>query len=134
MQQLLHVPISVLLLEVFNNRSGSLPVQVTALSETSIYQSAHYSHTARGKHIVITGHLTVPTAALLVDELYSTQDFGFPDFNLVFLCPDPPCDQMKRLLKIHKQSHRLLYVQGSCMDHKVGMHALDLPTWLLNVH
>ncbi|WIA10960.1 hypothetical protein OEZ85_011123 [Tetradesmus obliquus] len=89
---------------------------VTALNETSPYQTARYSHTARGRHVVFTGQFSVPSMGLLVEELYSTQDYGFPDFNLVLLSPEAPSDELKRLLKTHKQSHRMLYLQGSCMN------------------
>jgi hypothetical protein len=70
--------------------------------------------------VVITGHLNVPSINLLVEELYSTQDYGFPDFNLVLLSPEAPSDELKRLLKTHKQSHRMLYLQGSCMNNQVS--------------
>jgi hypothetical protein len=73
----------------------------------------------RGRHVVITGHISVPSMSLLVEELYSTQDYGYSDFNLVFLSPEAPSDELKRLLKTHKQSHRMLYMQGSCMKYQV---------------
>lgn len=46
---------------------------------------------------------------------------GFQDFNCVFLAPENPDDEMRRLLKTHKQSHRMLYLQGSPMSHEVRL-------------
>lgn len=77
-------------------------------------------HVCRGRHVVFTGQFSVPSMGLLVEELYSTQDYGFPDFNLVLLSPEAPSDELKRLLKTHKQSHRMLYLQGSCMNNAVS--------------
>jgi hypothetical protein len=91
---------------------------VNALSETSVYQSAHYSHTIRGHHIVVTGHLTADSAESIVEQVFHP-DSGFSDYNLVFLHPGPPTDAMKRLLKTSQHSHRLLYLQGSWASQKV---------------
>jgi hypothetical protein len=91
---------------------------VNALSETSVYQSAHYSHTIRGHHIVVTGHLTADSAESIVEQVFHP-DSGFSDYNLVFLHPSPPTDAMKRLLKTSQHSHRLLYLQGSWASQKV---------------
>lgn len=85
---------------------------VNALSETSVYKSSHYSRAARGRHVVITGHLTAASCSLVVDELFH-QDSGFSDFNAVFLSASPPSDAMRRLLKTSRHSHRLLYLQGN---------------------
>lgn len=56
-----------------------LPYQTSALasafSYTSVYTTAHYSRRARGRHVVVTGHLTVATMTLLVEELYH-EDYG----------------------------------------------------------
>lgn len=35
---------------------------VNALSENSIYCTAHYSRATRGHHVVVTGHLTAASA------------------------------------------------------------------------
>jgi hypothetical protein len=61
---------------------------------------------------------------LLGEELYSTHDYGFPDFNLVLMSPEAPSDELRRMLKTHKQSHRMLYLQGSCMNYQVKCHQL----------
>jgi hypothetical protein len=84
---------------------------VNALSETSIYQSAQYSRTTRGRHVVLMGHLTTTSAGVIVDELFHP-DSGFADYNCVLLNPNPPTDAMKRLLKTSRHAHRLLYLQG----------------------
>lgn len=91
---------------------------VNALSETSVYQSAHYSHAIRGHHIVVTGHLTADSAESVVEQVFHS-DSGFSDYNLVFLNPSPPTDAMKRLFKTSQHSHRLLYLQGSWASQKV---------------
>jgi len=109
-----------------NLSAGALPVLlvmqtsmlVNALSETSIYQSSHYSHATRGHHVVVTGHLAAASAAVIVDELFHP-DSGFADYNLVFLNPNPPTDAMKKLLKTSQHSHRLLYLQGSWASQEV---------------
>jgi hypothetical protein len=92
---------------------------VNALSETSIYQSAHYSRSTKGRHVVATGHLTVFAANVIVDELFHP-DSGFADYHLVFLNPNPPTDGMRKLLKTSQHSHRLLYLQGSWATQEVG--------------
>jgi hypothetical protein len=91
---------------------------VNALSETSIYQSAHYSHSTKGPHVVATGHLTTFAANVIVDELFHP-DSGFADYNLVFLNPNPPSDAMRKLLKTSQHAHRLLYLQGSWATQEV---------------
>lgn len=91
---------------------------VNALSETSVYQSAHYSRATRGHHVVVTGHLAATSAAAISAELFHP-DSGFADYNIVFLNPSPPTDAMKRLLKTSQHSHRLLYLQGSWVSQEV---------------
>lgn len=91
---------------------------VNALSETSVYQSAHYSRATRGHHVVATGHLTAASAGVIIDELFHP-DSGFADYNLVFLNPNPPTDAMKKLLKTNQHAHRLLYLQGSWASQQV---------------
>lgn len=91
---------------------------VNALSETSIYQSAHYSHSTKGRHVVATGHLTATAASTIVDELFHP-DSGFADYNIVFLNPSPPSDAMKKLLKTSQHAHRVLYLQGSWASQQV---------------
>lgn len=55
----------------------------TALSYTSVYTTAHYSRRSRGRHIVVMGHLTVPTMLLLADELYPEDYGGYQRSGLV---------------------------------------------------
>lgn len=103
-----------------------LPAQtsmlVNALSETSIHQSAHYSHSTKGRHVVVTGHLTATAASTIVDELFHP-DSGFADYNIVFLNPNPPSDAMKKLLKTSQHAHRVLYLQGSWASQQVRCHS-----------
>jgi hypothetical protein len=91
---------------------------VNALSETSVYQSARFSRAARGRHVLVTGHLSAATCSLITKELFH-QDSGYSDFTLVFLSPAAPNDVMRRLLKTSRHSHRLLYIQGSWAVHEV---------------
>lgn len=60
-------------------------------------------------------------------SLHVVPSSGFQDFNCVFLSPEAPNDDMRRLLKTHKQSHRMLYLQGSPMSHEVGARVLSDP-------
>lgn len=96
---------------------------VNALSETTIYQSANYSHSTKGRHVVATGHLTAASAGTIVEELFHP-DSGFADYNLVFLNPNPPTDAMKRLLKTSQHAHRLLYLQGSYNSQQVRLSSM----------